>query len=43
MHTYLIVGAHNSLTGHLKRLKLGERADPSTFNVRTKFSAHPTF
>ena len=42
MHTQLIVEAHDSLTGHLKRLKLGERTNLSTFNVHTKFSAHPT-
>ena len=42
MHTLLINGALYSPTDHLKRLKLGERTNLSTFNVHTKFGAHPT-
>ena len=42
MHTLLTVGAHYSPTDHLKRLKLGERTNLSTFNVHTKIGAHPT-
>ena len=41
-HTLLTDGAFYSPTNHLKRLKLGERTNPSTFNVHTKFCAHPT-